>query len=616
MSWDGTVYDQARRRATLIGTGCVILLGGVKVAFGAAITEGALPSTSLPMSAILTGGAVAIAASSWLFARRARQETARAAQDLDVVSQRLIVMENTIASLKESLRTRAAEPLAKTPAVPPVSAEINVEIGLLGGLMKDIAETLVTHERSIDALSFDLGDVRRQALTITAPVANAFTAEPYNGTAQLAAAAAIAKPAPKMSPAAPLALATPKPLVASANAVSGSAISAKVPARMPEATLAKVPVAKAPTPSTPTPRAQVAAANPSSGAGLPSSGGGVNFAAVPQQAMPASAPDVSPQRREPRFTPLGATDQPHAAKTRVEAVSQRVEDVAAAIIDEARETAILAAAAEGRIELHLQSAVALPQRRVRFYETLSRLRLKDGSLLSPAEFLPVLERRGLSAEFDEKAFARVVQVARHLAARDGETGVSFNLCSASIAEPGFLRSLERVLARNPDVAPRILLEIPQRVLRNLDLDRMGGLSALVAHGIKLCVDRATDLRIDAVSLADRGVRFMKLPVNLLLGADSVRADIHVADMAALLARSGVVLIAEKVETEEQVRDLLDLDVPMAQGFLFSVPRPVRSDVLGSSGNSASEPPPHRTDSVQDEMSERKPFRAFLRRAGP
>jgi cyclic-di-GMP phosphodiesterase, flagellum assembly factor TipF len=609
MSWDGTVYDQARRRATLIGTGCVILLGGVKVAFGAAITEGTLPSTSLPMSAILTGGAVAIAASSWLFARRARRETARAAQDLDVVSQRLIVMENTIASLKESLRTRAAEPLAKTPTVPPVSAEINVEIGLLGGLMKDIAETLVTHERSIDALSFDLGDVRRQALTITAPVANAFTAEPYNGTAQLAAAAAIAKPAPKMSPAAPLAIAAPKPLPASANAASGSAVSAKGPARLPEATLANAPVAKAPTPNTPTPRAQIAPTNSSSG-------GGVNFAAVPHQAMPASAPDISPQRREPRFTPLGATDQPHAAKTRVEAVSQRVEDVAAAIVDEARETAILAAAAEGRIELHLQSAVALPQRRVRFYETLSRLRLKDGSLLSPAEFLPVLERRGLSAEFDEKAFARVVQVARHLAARDGETGVSFNLCSASIAEPGFLRSLERVLARNPDVAPRILLEIPQRVLRNLDLDRMGGLSALVAHGIKLCVDRATDLRIDAVSLADRGVRFMKLPVNLLLGADSVRADIHVADMAALLARSGVVLIAEKVETEEQVRDLLDLDVPMAQGFLFSVPRPVRSDVLGSSGNSASEPPPHRTDSVQDEMSERKPFRAFLRRAGP
>jgi cyclic-di-GMP phosphodiesterase, flagellum assembly factor TipF len=52
-------------------------------------------------------------------------------------------------------------------------------------------------------------------------------------------------------------------------------------------------------------------------------------------------------------------------------------------------------------------------------------------------------------------------------------------------------------------------------------------------------------------------------------------------LADLLARSGIDLIAERIESEGVVVDLLDYDVRFGQGFLFSPPRPVRAEALQS-----------------------------------
>jgi cyclic-di-GMP phosphodiesterase TipF (flagellum assembly factor) len=81
-------------------------------------------------------------------------------------------------------------------------------------------------------------------------------------------------------------------------------------------------------------------------------------------------------------------------------------------------------------------------------------------------------------------------------------------------------------------------------------------------------------------LAERSFRFLKVPAKLLLNrAVGAQSDIHPEDLADLLARSGIDLIAERIENESMVLDLLDYDVRFGQGFLFSVPRPVRADAL-------------------------------------
>ena len=59
------------------------------------------------------------------------------------------------------------------------------------------------------------------------------------------------------------------------------------------------------------------------------------------------------------------------------------------------------------------------------------------------------------------------------------------------------------------------------------------------------------------------------------------SDIDAADLSDLLGRFGIDLIAERIEGERAVVDLLDFDVRFGQGFLFSAPRPLRPDAASA-----------------------------------
>ena len=295
-------------------------------------------------------------------------------------------------------------------------------------------------------------------------------------------------------------------------------------------------------------------------------------------------------------------------------------------VETRRIAAIVQAFDADRVEMHLQPVVALPQRKVRFYEALARLRLADETVLVPAEFLPVLERLGHAAEFDRRIVGRALAIARHLMARGSEAIVSVNLSPRSLDEAGFLRSVGRIMDAFPDTLGRVVLELSQRCWRTLDAERAGALASLRDKGVPFALDRASDLRLDPLALADRGVRFVKLPADLLIGSDHGRGlDIEMGDLASVLRRAGIKLVAEKVEREEIVPDLIDLDVPLAQGFVFAAPRAVRSEVLSPPAASeapaqASEPQPapepaEQAPSPLPPPEERLPFRAFLRRAG-
>ena len=108
------------------------------------------------------------------------------------------------------------------------------------------------------------------------------------------------------------------------------------------------------------------------------------------------------------------------------------------------------------------------------------------------------------------------------------------------------------------------------------------LAALAERGFRFSMDNLTDLRVDARELNERGFRFVKAPATLLFNRVGIAStDIHPADFSDLLGRFGIDLIAERIENEATVVDLLDYDVRFGQGFLFSPPRPVRAEALQS-----------------------------------
>ena len=140
------------------------------------------------------------------------------------------------------------------------------------------------------------------------------------------------------------------------------------------------------------------------------------------------------------------------------------------------------------------------------------------------------------------------------------------------------------LEANRALAPSLVLEFKQSTFRNLGPAEIENLAALAQRGFRFSIDHVTDLRVEPRELADRGVRFIKVPATLLLDPKQAPAsDIHPSDLSDLLGRFGIDLIAEKIEGERAVVDLLDYDVRFGQGFLFAPPRPLRPEGASATG---------------------------------
>lgn len=250
---------------------------------------------------------------------------------------------------------------------------------------------------------------------------------------------------------------------------------------------------------------------------------------------------------------------------------------------------------ENRIDIFLQPMVTLPQRKVRFYEAVTRLRDERDQLIAAEEFISIAEASGLIGRIDNMVMLRCVQVLRRLMVRNKDVGVFCNVAASTLGNSTTFTQCLDFLEANRALAPSLVLEFKQSTFRNLGPAETENLAALAQRGFRFSIDHVTDLRIEPRELADRGVRFIKVPATLLLDPrQASTSDIHPSDLSDLLGRFGIDLIAERIEGERAVVDLLDYDVRFGQGFLFAPPRPLRPE--GASATAGA--PPNQAKDIQ------------------
>ncbi|MFN3585306.1 EAL domain-containing protein [Phenylobacterium sp.] len=297
------------------------------------------------------------------------------------------------------------------------------------------------------------------------------------------------------------------------------------------------------------------------------------------------------------------SDEVHLLERLVQRMQQRLEEHAEApaparegVAARHRATGLFEtvreALAENRVDLYLQPVVALPQRKTVFYESFSRLRDATGRVIMPAEYLSVAEPAGLMTAIDNLLLFRCVQIVRRLAKQDRKIGIFCNVSMASLADESFFPQFLELLAANRDLAGALIFEIGQAAFDargSVEARNMGKLADL---GFRFSLDKVVDLDFDLQDLARADVKFVKIGAQGLLdelteveGRLVLRSlpDLAAEDFAALTRRYGIELIAEKVESERQVVDILDLDLAYGQGHLFGEPRAIKDAVLAEAG---------------------------------
>ena len=144
------------------------------------------------------------------------------------------------------------------------------------------------------------------------------------------------------------------------------------------------------------------------------------------------------------------------------------------------------------------------------------------------------------------------------------------------------------MRENRDLAHAMIFEISVRAFRqrsDIASQNMGRLREL---GFRFSLDKVTDIDFDFQDLSRADVKFVKIAAEVLLaqlleveGRMAIRSlrDLQASDFASMTRRYGIEIVAEKIEAERQVIDVLELDIAYGQGHLFGEPRAIREAVL-------------------------------------
>ncbi|CAO3351359.1 EAL domain-containing protein [Azospirillum palustre] len=222
-----------------------------------------------------------------------------------------------------------------------------------------------------------------------------------------------------------------------------------------------------------------------------------------------------------------------------------------------------------RIDVYLQPIVSLPQRKHRFYEVFSRVRAADGQQIMPDRYLDIAEREGLIATIDNLQLVRCVQLIRETERRQHAIGFFANISAATLADAEFMRQFLNMMAQNHALVPKLVFELSQHAVSAGGAVTMGILSQLARLGFRFSMDQVTDLAIDLDRLLRHEFRCIKLDRALVL--DPANAG-RIRELRHRCAAEGIDLIVEKIETENQLVEVLDTGFDFGQGYLFGEPR--------------------------------------------
>ena len=228
---------------------------------------------------------------------------------------------------------------------------------------------------------------------------------------------------------------------------------------------------------------------------------------------------------------------------------------------------------EDHIELYLQPIVRLPQRSQVFFECFSRIMDDKSNIIRPEQYLPVATSAGLVAAVDNLLLFKCVQLVRRTRRDNPEIVFFCNISKSTLTDIDFFTDFIDFMADNTNLTSSLVFEFSQETILDKDYEIQNGLERLSKLGFRLSLDQLHQLNIDLPKLASQGFKFIKIDAHLL--HEMARGDAPNLNMRALkgaLDRVAMDLIVEKIENEEMLKDLLDLQIDFGQGYLFGAPK--------------------------------------------
>jgi len=241
------------------------------------------------------------------------------------------------------------------------------------------------------------------------------------------------------------------------------------------------------------------------------------------------------------------------------------------------ESALRSAIERGELMVYYQPIIELRTRAVLGFEALARWRHPSFGYVAPIRFIPLAEETGLIGEIGAWVLTEAAKQASRLAQMFPERAPLSMHVNMSVRQmqqdPTLLERVDQALSVSQLPAELLTIEITESVIMEESEKGERLLNALRGRGIRVCMDDFGTGYSSLSYLHRFRVDSLKIDISFvrnLTDPHSGRGEI-VRTILSLASTLGLSVVAEGIETKEQLARLIELGCAKGQGFLFSPP---------------------------------------------
>ncbi|HEY4331070.1 MAG TPA: EAL domain-containing protein [Ilumatobacteraceae bacterium] len=238
------------------------------------------------------------------------------------------------------------------------------------------------------------------------------------------------------------------------------------------------------------------------------------------------------------------------------------------------------AMASGQITLAYQPKLEIASCAIRGVEALVRWQHPERGMISPGEFLPVIENTDLIGPLTWCVLDLALAQCAQWRAQGVDLKVAVNLSARTVSDPNLIDNIRVALARHRLPSSSLEIELTESAVLDDQGNAQETLNQLRAMGVSLAVDDFGTGYASIGYLTTLPVDVLKIDMSFVrkLFSDS-RAAAVIRFSIDLARHLGLLVVAEGVEDEHTLAELHRLGCDIAQGYLIAKPMPA-AELLG------------------------------------
>lgn len=244
-----------------------------------------------------------------------------------------------------------------------------------------------------------------------------------------------------------------------------------------------------------------------------------------------------------------------------------------------RESRLRSALEADDLETAFHGMYELASGRLQAVEALARWRDPEMGEVRPAEFIPLAEETGLIVQLGHqqmlRACRRLLEAGDELSVGGHLPRLNVNLSSRQLEDPGVVERVREILEETGFPAGRLFLEVTESAaMRESDT-----VSQLKDLGVGLAVDDFGTRYSTLAQVQKLEVDELKIDRSFVAGLPGDRKDRAIVETVVTLGQAlGLNVVAEGVETEEQLAAVREFGCDSVQGFYFGEPTARLKDI--------------------------------------